>query len=63
MKLTKKAQKMIAKNNKELEKEGITEPYINNEYYCKTCCNKGKSHPITSYCFECGDDNWQKVDF
>lgn len=46
-----------------LTEEAVTEPYINNEYYCKTCNNIGKSDPITSYCFECGDDNWQPVDF
>lgn len=62
MKLTNKAKKMIAKNKIELEKEGVIYPYINNEYYCKTCGNKGKSHPVTSFCFDCGDDNWQMID-
>ena len=51
----------IINNKTILNAEGITEPYINNEYYCETCGNVGKSHPKTSFCFVCGDDNWELV--
>lgn len=51
----------IEKNKEDLKKDGITEPYINNQYKCKTCNNIGKSHPVTSFCFVCGDDNWIPV--
>lgn len=34
-------------------------PYINNRYRCATCGNIGKSHPESSYCFECDSDNWE----
>lgn len=53
--------KKIEKNNAELKAENITEPYVNNDYVCKTCRNIGKSHPNTSFCFICGDDNWIPV--
>jgi len=37
------------------------ELYINNEYMCKSCGNTGKFDPETSFCFECGDDNWIQI--
>ncbi len=51
----------IAKNKQELISDKISTPYINDEYYCGTCGNIGKSHPITSMCYVCGDDNWIPV--
>lgn len=54
-------QEKIEANRLNLQKAGITEPYINDEYMCKTCGNIGKSHPETSMCYVCGDDNWSPV--
>lgn len=51
----------IKHNKEELKKAGVTKPYINNEYSCQTCGNVGKSHPETSFCFVCGDDNWAPI--
>jgi rubrerythrin len=38
-----------------------TEPYINNSYVCESCGNVGKSDPETSFCYECGADNWRLI--
>ena len=53
----------IELNKKELEKDGISESdfYMDDCYQCSTCDNVGKSHPETSLCFICGDDNWEIV--
>ena len=51
----------IEKNKSELKKDGITDPSIDNRYYCLTCGNIGKEHPITAMCYVCGDDNWEVV--
>ncbi len=32
-------------------------PYAG-EGTCGTCGNKGKAHPVTSFCFVCDTDNW-----
>ncbi len=55
-------QRIMAATQEEKSKEvELAEPYINNDYVCKTCGNIGKSHPVTSFCFICGDDNWAPV--
>lgn len=34
-------------------------PYENpRPYICKTCETINQAHPVTSFCFICGDDNW-----
>lgn len=57
-----RVKKMIAETIKDLEAKGIKKPYINNNFYCETCGNKGKCNPESSMCFICGDDNWKLVE-
>lgn len=60
--LSDRVKKMIAETIKDLEAKGIKKPYINNNFYCETCGNKGKCNPESSMCFICGDDNWKLVE-
>jgi hypothetical protein len=55
-------QTKIENNKNQLIKENITETYIDDRYFCGTCGNIGKCHPITGMCFICGDDNWKTVE-
>ena len=37
---------------------GRVTPVDDAYHVCGTCGNPGASHPTTSYCFDCGADNW-----
>lgn len=51
----------IKNNEEQLKNQNITEPSIDDRYYCLTCGNVGLEHPNTAMCFICGDDNWEVV--
>ena len=55
--LSKRTLSKIEKTSTENSSKDLT-PYFDDEYVCSTCKNPGISHPESSFCFICGDDNW-----
>nr|WP_321357202.1 hypothetical protein [uncultured Draconibacterium sp.] len=54
----------IEQNKKELEADGISEPYIDKNYFCETCGSiSGECHPVTGMCFICGADDWAPIQY